>query len=168
MYVCSTTLARILNIMVMYHSCAYHQIKLPIPMLQHCCAQYLLCVWDHPAMDCSIPFLSVAALTPAAVPPVCGLTSGKSLTPASWPADTHTHTHTHTHTKNHVLSCLMHAYMLIHTACTVGTCTYMHVCHTHLYQCVMVSLQAQHLLLVVSLHLIQVTLVCLLLPAGIG
>ena len=47
-------------------------------------------VCDHPNMDC-VPFLSVAALIPAAAPPVCELTSGQTLTPAEGPASAHTH-----------------------------------------------------------------------------
>lgn len=57
-------------------------------------------VCDHPSMDC-VPFLSVAALIPAAAPPVCGLTSGQTLTPAEGPGSTHTHTSC---TVNHVSS----------------------------------------------------------------
>lgn len=40
---------------------------------------------------------------------------------------------------------------------------YIHTPYTHLYQCLMVSLHVLHLLPVVGLHLVQMTLVCLLL-----
>ena len=47
----------------------------------------------YPFLD-HAPFLTAAAVIPAAAPPACGLTSGRTQTRAVGPANTHVHMHT--------------------------------------------------------------------------